>query len=153
MFFGADQKTKIATLTYDWLRHFQLVCNRWTESYKKKLKSLYILTKKCPDGRKNLYYFYCLYKYGCDTQNCDFFFTSWMQTLIKLRKLKNWTKCWGLVSTLTLYFLFKIVVNEIWLCIYLGCTCAIWRFTSKVAYDYHCMCIFRQYLCHMKIYL
>ena len=29
--FGADQKNKMAALTSDWLRHFQLLWNRWTE--------------------------------------------------------------------------------------------------------------------------
>ena len=33
-------------------------------SYKKKLKSLYILSKKCLDGHKNLDYLYLLSKYG-----------------------------------------------------------------------------------------
>ena len=36
-------------------------------SYKKKLKFLYILSKKCPDGHNNLNYWYLLFKYGPDT--------------------------------------------------------------------------------------
>ena len=37
-----------------------------TVSYKKKLKSLYILSNKCPDGHKNLDYWYLLCKYSPD---------------------------------------------------------------------------------------
>ena len=37
-----------------------------TVSYKKKLKSLYILSNKCPDGYKNLHYWYLLCKYSPD---------------------------------------------------------------------------------------
>ena len=37
-----------------------------TVSYKKKLKSLYILLNKCPDGHKNLDYWYLLCKYSPD---------------------------------------------------------------------------------------
>ena len=47
-----------------------------TVSYKKKIKSLYNLSKKCPDGQKNLDYWYLLCKYGPDTLNFDGFFTS-----------------------------------------------------------------------------
>ena len=35
-----------------------------TVSYKQKLKSLYILSNKCPDGHKNLDYWYLLCKYS-----------------------------------------------------------------------------------------
>ena len=38
-----------------------------TASYKKKLKSLYILSNKCPDGHKNLDYWYLLCKYSPDS--------------------------------------------------------------------------------------
>ena len=31
MFFQADQKTKMTVLASEWLRHFRLLCNRWTE--------------------------------------------------------------------------------------------------------------------------
>ena len=37
-----------------------------TVSYKKKLKSLYILSNKCLDGHKNLDYWYLLCKYSPD---------------------------------------------------------------------------------------
>ena len=37
-----------------------------TVSDKKKLKSLYILSNKCPDGHKNLDYWYLLCKYSPD---------------------------------------------------------------------------------------
>ena len=47
-----------------------------TVSYKKKIKSLYILSKKCPDGHKSLEYWYLFCKYGPDTYNFDGFFTS-----------------------------------------------------------------------------
>ena len=40
-----------------------------TVSYKKKKKSLYILTKRCPDRHKNFDYWYLLHKYGPDTRN------------------------------------------------------------------------------------
>ena len=36
-------------------------------SYKKKFKTLHILTNKCPGGHKNLDYWYLLCKYGPDT--------------------------------------------------------------------------------------
>ena len=42
-------------------------------SYKKKLKSLYILTKYIDN-------WYLLYRYSPDTQNFDVFFTSWMKS-------------------------------------------------------------------------
>ena len=43
------------------------LCNTGgTVSYKKKLKSLYILSNKCPDGHKNLDYWYLLCKYSPD---------------------------------------------------------------------------------------
>ena len=61
--------------------------------YKKKLKSVYILSKKCPD----LQYWYLLCKYSPDTQNFDVFFTSWMQSIIKMWKL---TKMLGRVVRL-----------------------------------------------------
>ena len=57
-------------------------------SYKKNLKSLYILTKICPDRHKNLDYTYLLYKYGPDTQNFNVFFTSWMKNSLKC---ESWT--------------------------------------------------------------
>ena len=38
-----------------------------TASYKKKLNSLYILSKKCPDGHKNIDYWYLLCKYSPDS--------------------------------------------------------------------------------------
>ena len=53
----------------------------FTSSYKKKLKSPYVLTKKCPDRHKNFDYWYLLYKYSPDTQNFGVFFTSWMKSL------------------------------------------------------------------------
>ena len=40
---------------------------RGTASYKKKFKTLYSLTKKCPDGHYNLDYWYLLCEYGPDT--------------------------------------------------------------------------------------
>ena len=41
------------------------LCNTGgTASYKKKMKSLYILSNKCPDGHKNLDYWYFLCKYS-----------------------------------------------------------------------------------------
>ena len=49
-------------------------CNAGGTSYKKKLKSLYILEKKCPDRHKNLDYWYLLNKYNPNTQIFDFFF-------------------------------------------------------------------------------
>ena len=52
------------------------------------MKSLYILTKKCPDRHKNLDYWYLLYKYGHDTQNFNVFFTLWMKTSIKFESWK-----------------------------------------------------------------
>ena len=50
------------------------------------MKSLYILTKKCPDRHKNLDYWYLLYKYGPDIQNFNVLLTSWMKNSIKMRK-------------------------------------------------------------------
>ena len=45
----------------------EVVYHGGTVSYKKKLKSLYTLSKKCPDGLKNLDYWYLLCKYSSDT--------------------------------------------------------------------------------------
>ena len=73
-----------------------------TVSYKKKLKFLYILSNKCPDGHKNLDYLYLLCKYSPDPLNFDVFVTSWMKNSIKMRKLKNWPKRWGEVYALSL---------------------------------------------------
>ena len=43
------------------------LCNTGgTVSYKKKMKSLYILSNKCPGGHKNLDYWYLLCKYSPD---------------------------------------------------------------------------------------
>ena len=43
------------------------LCNTGgTVSYKKKLQSLYILSNKCPDGHKNLDYWYLFCKYSLD---------------------------------------------------------------------------------------
>ena len=58
-------------------------------SYKKKMKSLYILTKKCPDRHKNLDKWYLLYKYGPDTQNFNVFFTSWMKKIDNNAKVEK----------------------------------------------------------------
>ena len=71
-----------------------------TVSYKTKMKSLYIHTKKCPDRHTNLYNWYLLYKYGPDTQNFNVFFTSWMENSIKMRKLKKFTSMLGIAVRL-----------------------------------------------------
>ena len=59
---------------------------------RKKMKSLYIRTTKCPNRHKNLDYRYLLNKYSPKTQNFDVFFTLWMRSLIKMQKLNNWPK-------------------------------------------------------------
>ena len=62
------------------------------------MKPPYIRTTKCPYRHKNLDYWYLLNKYSPKTQNYNVFFTSWMKSLIKMRKLNNWPKCfkpWG----------------------------------------------------------
>ena len=59
-----------------------------TASYKKKLKYLYSVTKKCSGRHTNLDYWYLLHKYGPDNQNVDVLFTSRMKNAINMRKLK-----------------------------------------------------------------
>ena len=55
------------------------------------MKSLYILTKKCPDRHKNLDKWYLLYKYGPNTQNFIVFFTSWMKKINKNAEVEKFT--------------------------------------------------------------
>ena len=56
---------------------------------RKKLKSLYICTLKCPNKHKNLDFWHLLNKYSPKTQNFDVFFTSRMKSLIKMQNLNN----------------------------------------------------------------
>ena len=63
-------------------------------SYKKKLKSLYMLTKKCPDRHKNIDKWYLLYKHGPNTQNFNAL-NEKINKNAKVEKLKNFPSCWG----------------------------------------------------------
>ena len=69
-------------------------------SYKEKLKSLYILTKKCPERHKNLDYWYLLYKYGPDTQNFNVFLNFMNEKFNKNAKVEKFTNMLGIAVRL-----------------------------------------------------
>ena len=80
--------------------YFKGSCVTHGGQYKKKLKSLYILTKKCPDRHKNLDYWYLLNTYGPDTQNFNVFFTSWMKNPIEIAKVEKCSNMLGIAVSL-----------------------------------------------------
>ena len=63
-----------------------------TVSYKKKLKSLYILSNKCPDGHKNLDYWYLLCKYSPESLKLWCFLYFMNEKFNKNAKVEKLTK-------------------------------------------------------------
>ena len=64
---------------------------------------------------KNLDYWYLFNKYSPKTQNFDVFCTSWMKSLIKMRKLNNCPTCFSAVGkkkALSLKILLKIGIDS-----------------------------------------